>query len=115
MRMPRSNRGVGRGRASDERSQIAMQNRNDDNLFMANLSAMKQAKEAHRITGVALNRQGRVGKQELQKYKELGDLYVPPKSVSRSPVRSRRKKNRAESSSSSESESEDKEEEMPDN
>jgi hypothetical protein len=82
---------------------------------MANRSAMKRAKEAHKLTGAALNRERRVGKQELQKYRELGDLYVPPKSVSRSPVRGRRKKIRAESSSSSGSESEDKEEEMPDN
>jgi hypothetical protein len=92
VRMHGFNRRGGSGRPSDERSQIAMQNRDKDNLFMANRSAMKRAKEAHKLTGAALNTERRVGKQELQKYRELGDLYVPPKSVSRSPVRGRRKK-----------------------
>jgi hypothetical protein len=118
MTMPGQHRQGGSGRAYNEKMQIDMQSRNDDQEFMANLSSMKRAKEAHRLASVALNRERRMAKLELKKKKELGALYVPPpepRSRSCSPVKGRRRKNRSDESSSSDSETGDKEEEMQDN
>jgi hypothetical protein len=113
MTVPGQHRQGGSGRASNEKSQIAMKSRNEDTEFMANLSSMKRAKEVLRLASIAVNRERKVARLELKKKKELGALYVPPKSRSCSPVKGRRRQNRSEESASSGSESEDKE--MQDN
>jgi hypothetical protein len=117
MAMPGQHREGGSGRASNEKMQIDMQSRNDDQEFMANLSSMKRAKEALRLASIVVRRERKVAKLEHKKKKELGALYVPPEPRSRScsPVKGRRRKNRSDESSSSDSETEDKEEEMQDN
>jgi hypothetical protein len=76
----------GSGRASNERSQIAMKEKKEDSEFMANLSSLKRAQEALRLASIVVNRERKVAKQELKKKKKLGDLYVPPESRSCSPA-----------------------------